>query len=655
MADRPEPLTELSFENSRAELIDRTNFIRASLGLDPVVDDHALNPFVMFIEHLALYCELTGAVLDNRTLAAIVVAARKFKDGTIAAESIGYNWKGVSPALVSINLDFGPSGHSQDVPLLDGHKFLSNPDYLLDGDITILAGTQQVDLPLRQVTKEQHTVISNGAQSQSFTMPKVPVVKLTATVTVDGTPFRVVTHSFELRVGEEGVEFRVDDEEKGLLLTGDGTNGKVILLGSSIVNDFETSLGSNGRIGPNTIDDTVDPIEDVLSAPVTPTITQPFGSSGGTDHESLESIKFNAPRSLRTLDASISREDFTTNAEEVEGVLRALVLTNIEDGSIPANQTLVLVASDAAGVGETTLFSDDHNDGTIPAGTWLQVSGVWSESGGEMSGAGASDIIRIDNFTSHFPFEFRSRCRAIDTTECKLVLLKVADLADYLFVSIVSDGAGNTTFKLGQVLSAITTENTSVESIDSEVLIDVVMRWNLNEGLVLEVDGNPILTFAADLSFRDKIIPEYRGKISVDQTDAVLLIDAPIPSQILVDEMLAFLKASRPTLVSHVVTGGALQFSPLNLEIDMIPLLGFTTTQARTNISDALKEYLRLTRKDENGEFANKPGITISLDEIYAVIRGAAGIDRSQILWPTVFDITPGPREMIIPGELKWT
>lgn len=652
--DRPAPLTELSFENARPELINRANAIRAGLGLDPVVDDHVANPFVIFFDTLALYIELKGSTIDNRVLSAMLITARNLTDGTIGSDNIGYNWKGVAPAVVDINLDFG-AGWGENIELLEGHKFLAAPNYILSEDTTILAGTPSISLPLRQATREQNTVISNGGQGQVFTMPQTPVVKGSASVAVDAVPYRVVRDLFELRIGEEGLEFRVNENEQGKQTTGDGTNGKVIPLGGSIVTDYETSIGEDGRIGSGTIVDTVDPILDILTNPVTVIITQPFGSSGGSNRESLESMQFNGPRSLRTLEASIGRSDFVTNAEEVAGVLRALVLTNIQDGSIAANTTLILIAAEAPGVGETTLFSDDHNDGVIPAGTWLQISGSWSEAAGEMTASGPTDIIRIDNFSSHFPAEFRANLRVLDTSEARLVMFKASNLTDYLFVRLTSDGAGNTTFGLGQVLAAATTETTSVEAIDTQVLTDIVFRFNLTEGLVLEVGGSPILTFTPDISFREQVVAEYRGYLSINQTDFVILTDNPVPGQALLDDVEDHIATSRPTLVSHRVITGQLEFAPLNLIIDMTPLVGFTVTQSRANIIAEIVEYLSLTRRNEDKEFANLPGVTISLDEIYSVIRQADGVDRAQIIWPTVWDIVPGPREMIIPGEIKWS
>lgn len=650
---RPDKLTQLSYENARAELIDRINAKRATAGLPDIVDDHAVNPHLIIIEVLSLYTEGQGTTIDNRTLACLLVMCRNLEDATIAAESIGYDWEGVAPAVVNVELDFGGGGHSKNIELSKGHKFLASPSYVLDEDTTILAGTEEVTLSLRQVTERQNTFISNGQQNQKYTMPQSPVVKRSAEVAVDGTPYRVVDYLFDLTSGEEGVQFRVDFEEKGQLETGDGINGILIPLSASIVVDYETSLGLAGRIAADTIDGSVDPILDIDSGPVAVTITQPVGSSGGLDRESLDSMKFNGPRSLRTLLASISRSDFQTNAEQVPGVLRALPLTVNEDASIVANTTLVLIAGEPSGAGETTLFADDHDDGTILTGEWTEISGTWNEAGGEMFGSAQTDVIELSVIKHGLPLELRINAKALTTDPVQLIFKKDGS-ADYLYAELESDGAGNADFKLGQVLSAVPTESIGSDAIDVESLVDIKLTYTLNDELVLNVDGTDQVTFTPDTSFRQKLFVRYKGEISVNTTSLVTLVDLPIPNQALLDDVLDFIKEERPTLVSHRVESGQMQFLPLNLDLEMTPLTGYTVSQVRANIEDALETFLSITRRDEDGEYANQPGVSLSLDEIYDAMRTAIGVDRVRIHWPEEFDITPDPREFIVLGEIKW-
>jgi hypothetical protein len=650
---RPDKLTQLSYENARAELIDRINAKRIAAGRPVIVDDHAANPHLIIVEVLSLYSEAQGTTIDNRTLACLLVMCRNLEDATIAAESIGYDWEGVAPAVVNVELDFGSGGHSKNIELSKGHKFLASPSYVLDEDTTILAGTEEVTLSLRQITERQNTVVSNGQKNQKYIMPDSPVVKGSAEVAVDGTPYRVVDYLFDLTAGEEGVQFRVDYEEKGNLETGDGINGVQITLGASIVTDYETSLGAAGRIAANTIDDTVDPILDIDSGPVTVTITQPVGSSGGLDRESLDSMKFNGPRSLRTLLASISRSDFQTNAEQVPGVLRALPLTTNEDASIAANTTLVLIAGEPSGAGETTLYNDDHDDGIIPAGEWTEISGTWTEAAGEMYGSAQTDVIELSAIKHGLPLELRVNAKALTTDPIQLIFKKDGS-NDYLYATLESDGAGNTDFKLGQVLASVPTENTTSDSIDSQVLIDIILKYTLNDELVLNVGGTDVLTFNPDTSFRQKLWVRYKGEISVNITALVVLVDFPIPNQALLDDVLDYIREQRPTLVSHRVASGQMQFLPLNLDLEMTPLTGYTIAQVRASIETALDTFLSITRRDEDGEYSNQPGVSLSLDEIYDAMRGAIGLDRVRIFWPEAFDIVPDPREFILLGEIKW-
>ena len=108
-------------------------------------------------------------------------------------------------------------------------------------------------------------------------------------------------------------------------------------------------------------------------------------------------------------------------------------------------------------------------------------------------------------------------------------------------------------------------------------------------------------------------------------------------------------------MVSHRVSGGQMRFLPLNLELELDTLTGFTATQVRASVIAALQNFLSLTRRNENREYVNLPGIPLSLDDIYAAMKTATGIDKIRIHWPEDFDIVPEAQEMVILGEIKWT
>lgn len=672
MADpRPQPLTQLSFEAARQELIDRINALKAMAGRLPLDTDHATNPHLIIIEALALYIELNGATIDNRKLGALLVLCRNLEDAVLAAESIGYDWAGVSPAVATVHLNFG-AGWPKDIVLVKGRKWLASPSYEQDDEITIPAGTTAIDVPVRQVTTNIHTVFSNGTAEQVFVLPQSPVVKRSAydgvVVTVDSVEYDVVDLLFELSSGAEGIAFRVRFDETAEIRTGTGINGVLIPLNAQIDTQYQTSLGFAGRIAASVIIAPVGTILDVDGGTVTVTVTQPIGSSGGADRESLEAIKFNGPRSLRTLKASIGKTDFEANATEVAGVLRALVVTNNQDPSVPPNITKVLIASTPSGGGETVLFTDEHADPDINDDVWAikTLPGDWSQSGGQLLGASDTAQIELTGIPLVLPLELRLNLRTLGVTPGDLPvqvrLNKASDPLDYLFVEIGTDGT-DTTFRVGQVLSAVETANTEVVTgYDAQTVTEVVIRYTLEDGLELESDTGsglvPVESFDPDVSFRTDLFLRYKGKIGVTDTVTVILLELPTPNQQLIDDVEEHFATERLTLVSHNVEVGPLRFRPDNLAIRLFPLSGYTLSQAYANVLAALDALHSVTRRDEDGEFINLPGVGLYLSEVLTAIQQATGVHGAVIVWPTTDDLgpeellQPNPQEMFIRGEV---
>ncbi len=671
MADpRPEPVSSLSFENARAEYISRVNAIRSLGGQPGIVDDHAANPHLMWVEVTALYTELMGKTIDNRVLATLVVTARNLEDAVIASESLGYDWRTASPAKVTIELDFGVGGWGEDIIFEDDRQWLADPEYIQDGQVAVLAGTQFASISAVQKSVKILNSVSTGVPGQVIPLPDVPAMKRTfdgeVSVLVDGAiDARIVDRLFELRSDEVGAEYRVLFDESAIITLGDGVNGEIIALGKTVQTAYNVTLGVGGRIGPNVITAPIGPVLDVLAVPVTGlTVTQPVGSSGGQDRETLESIKFNAPRSLRTLKASISRPDFETNAQAVGGVLRALPITRDTDESVAPNITLVLVAAAPAIVGETTLFTyptaEDPIDGTIDPATWLIITSTWQEvpgSPGVLVGDTISSLIQISNFIKTIPLEVRTTITNTDTTETQIRIGLPSSLNDYVLASITADGGGNGDFKVAQVVGGSETDSTVALGVaeDPTAGFDVTFRFTLEDGLELLVNDVVVVAsdFAVNTQFFSDLVVQFFGKVEIEDVVVASLLDLPLPNQELLDDVQEAVTSENPTLVSHNVDVGPIQVRPINISMTLLTILqGFTVTQVQVNVKDAIDTFLSITRREEDDEFANKPGVSIFLSELVSVIEGALGTKGVAVAFPIADEIAPNPQELLIPGEI---
>lgn len=655
MTTRPEPITELSFENARAELLSRANALRAAAGFGPFLDDSALNPHVMILELLAAYCELTGVTIDNRRLGAMLVTARSLRDAIVAARQIDYDWQGVGPAIVELELDFGAGGHAKAITIPDGFAWHDDPPYLQDGDVDIPAGTQFVTVTARQVERHSFTVYASGASRQEITLPETPVVKGSMSVEVDAVAARLVEYLFELDPSELGLQARVDENEAGVLLTGDGDGGAVLSAGAEIVVQYSTSLGSQGRIAAGTIDASIDTILDEDSAEVVPTITQAETSSGGSDIESIDQMRINGPRSLRTLNANIAAGDFEAHAESVAGVRRAIALTWQDDISIPITTTLVLCAAEPADDDQEQVFSDTHASAVISPGVWQQNVGVWSQSGGEMLSPGPAGEIELIYRDAELPISAGLTMRVQAGTDPIEIVLRDADGLDQLFARITPDGFGDAAVAVGQVVSAAESSTAGTLGLDPATSIQYELRYTLADGLELYADDTLIAAFAAPAeSLRTELRLVLLGNVAVTLTTLTQLVGIGIPTTALTEAVRTALTDRTKLFVAHRVEVGSVRFRILSLVCEATPLPGYTQAQAEANSEAAMREALAILTRDEDGEFVNQPGESVFDSTLIAAAKDAAGVRSFRIVWPDQHEFTVGATEFLVLGEVRF-
>ena len=119
---------------------------------------------------------------------------------------------------------------------------------------------------------------------------------------------------------------------------------------------YKTGGGSDGNVNAGSISVPGAPLLDGGGRPVRVRVTNPGAATGGSDRESIDSIRQRAPASLRRAQRTITREDFESNALRVPGVARALMTTTNEDKKIEANTGRLYIVpeglEDADGFGE---------------------------------------------------------------------------------------------------------------------------------------------------------------------------------------------------------------------------------------------------------------------------------------------------------------
>lgn len=162
---------------------------------------------------------------------------------------------------------------------------------------------------------------SDGSVDQSYDLFQYPVIADTVTVYVDEGAGEVLwtslTHLIDATNNQKAYTLSTDENGVVSVIFGDGSNGKVPALGATITATYRVGGGSAGNVGSATITQAVGSLSGVSA------ITNALAATGGSDAETLDEIRVNAPKSLRSINRGVTLEDYATVAEQVTGVALA--------------------------------------------------------------------------------------------------------------------------------------------------------------------------------------------------------------------------------------------------------------------------------------------------------------------------------------------
>lgn len=182
----------------------------------------------------------------------------------------------------------------------------------------------QFSIPVIEGTTFNESFVANGREFQVWTSAAERVVAETLTVRfgdANATPWTRVDTIALAQATDEAYEVRYDSQGRAVIRFGDGVTGKIPPDGALAIIDGRSSNGTKGNVGQRGIRASVSGTADDGGTPVQFTIamTNIVSADGGMDAESLEELRRNIPRWVRTVDKAITKEDYDTQAGLFDG------------------------------------------------------------------------------------------------------------------------------------------------------------------------------------------------------------------------------------------------------------------------------------------------------------------------------------------------
>ena len=186
-----------------------------------------------------------------------------------------------------------------------------------------------VAIPLNEGREVTETLTSNfsGESGAAFLLSEQKVVPASLYITVGTTTYSHTSRMFDSGADSPTFMSLTDSDDFTRVVLGNGVNGRVPPAGSTIKVTYRVGQGSLGNVDANTITAMDSPVVHLAVASSTV-------ASGGTNAESMASIKKNAPALRRVQDRAVTLTDYTTVMKGFAGVTKAVAVSSVSSGLV---------------------------------------------------------------------------------------------------------------------------------------------------------------------------------------------------------------------------------------------------------------------------------------------------------------------------------
>ena len=291
--------------------------------LPELYDESDNNPQNIIIDIFAGMTEMLNYYIDSYARESFIGTAQMYKSMVNLTRVLDYRIKTNYPPTVDLRFTLNePATVDIQIPrntAVTNGQF----NYLTDKDAVIPAGETEVMVSASQriLNYLQIIGVSNGDPNQVYNIPS-DYIQGTAHISLGNGDVYNLVDSF-YNQGPSDMSFIVDvtEDREIYVKFGDKLNGMIPQQGENIYLTYESTNGSIAFATANTLNT-------ILSTITLPTgkelsVTNPKNSTIGAGIENIESIRRNAPLSVRTLNVAITRADVEDLAKGYNGIRHA--------------------------------------------------------------------------------------------------------------------------------------------------------------------------------------------------------------------------------------------------------------------------------------------------------------------------------------------
>ena len=239
-------------------------------------------------------------------------------------------------------------------------------------DVTVLAKVGSTNGSATVIATQGTTVsdeilgASDGTANQSFQLSNTSVINDSVQIAINGVEYQKIEYLIDANSYDPVFSVVTNAEGITYVVFGDGVSGRIPPNGVQIYATYRVGGGTIGNVASNTIKYIISVPSGTIPAGLTVanqdiSVSGDGAATGGSDEESTDSIRINAPLSIRAINRAVSLTDYAYLAVQTTGVSKA-----IASADVYTSITLYFVPSGDPGVQSDNVTPSAVFNNTVP-------------------------------------------------------------------------------------------------------------------------------------------------------------------------------------------------------------------------------------------------------------------------------------------------
>lgn len=319
-----------SYHQIKQKLIEGLKSITDSQGRQLVTDVSEGNILVIVISMFAAIAEVLHYYIDTKAREFFLGTARRYTSLQALGRLVGYYPHGATAATTDLVITRTTSLNTSHIISQGTTITQDGTTWLVGQQVRIAANVGLVRIPLIQHRSFDLSGLVPRILPANSTQLSIPSDSLpsgefyehgTLSLTLDGIQWTLVDTFAYSRPDDTHFRVEIDNNGNVVIIFGDGTFGKVPVNGSRVSScTCYLTKGAAGNVDAGAIT--------TLPSGIYSSVwkgSNEFAAAGGTDYESVESMRERIPLQVRTQGVAITKRDYEDLALLVPGVAKAKV------------------------------------------------------------------------------------------------------------------------------------------------------------------------------------------------------------------------------------------------------------------------------------------------------------------------------------------